>query len=126
MELRLPRAPGFVGLRPALSASILRATEASFDLQPNATADAAWVPVASGLIDLGNGWFAIKEVATPHVAVGWTAGAPANSWVRLRDETRQASEATSWRIWLTQSEAAAIRRADANEAPRLWRAVTSR
>ena len=126
MELRLPRAPGFVGLRPALSASLLRATETDFDLQPNASADAAWVPVASGLIDLGNGWFAIKEVATTHVAVGWTAGAPANSWVRLRDETRQASEATSWRIWLTQSEAAAIRRADANESPRLWRAVTGR
>lgn len=126
MELRLPRAPGFVGLRPALSTSLLRANETDFDLQPNASADAAWVPVSSGLIDLGNGWFAIKEVATSHVAVGWTAGAPANSWVRLRDETRQASEATSWRIWLTQSEPAAIRRADANESPRLWRAVTGR
>lgn len=126
MELRLPREPGTIGLRPALSSTILRATESDFDLQPNATTDAAWVPVACGLIDLGNGWFAIKEVATTHVAVGWTAGAPANSWVRLRDETRQASEATSWRIWLTRSEAAAIRRANANESPRLWRAVTGR
>ena len=123
MELRIPRTPGFMGLRPALSSSLLRASESDFDLQPNASADAAWVPVASGLIDLGNGWYAVKEVASTHVAVGWTAGAPANAWVRLRDETRQPSEGTIWEIRFTQDEAAANRLADANESPRLWRAI---
>ena len=123
MEVRLPRSPGSIELRPALSDALLRTTEAGFDLQPNAASDAAWVPVASGLIGLGNGWYAVKEVASTHVAVGWPAGAPANSWVRLRDETRQPFEATTWEIRFTRDEAAANRLAEANESPRLWRAI---
>jgi hypothetical protein len=117
MEVRLPRRPGFVGLVPALSEELVRHDEADFDLQDEARSDAAWVPVASGLIDLGDGWFAVKEVTTTHVAVGWPAGSPQNAWVRLRNETLQGFEEGTWRIWVTRSEAAARRLAVRNEWP---------
>jgi hypothetical protein len=61
----------------------------------------AWLPLANGLIGLGNGWWVIKHVTQQHIAARI---APADKFIRFQDETTRPG-AMTWRFELFQGEA---------------------
>jgi len=117
IALQFPREPGLMGYRPALSSTLVRYTEADFDLQEEASTDAVWSTAADGLIDLGADRFVVKDTRAVHLAVGWKAGAGQNGVVELRDEVTQPYETERWRFFFAADVAVAERLADRNLRP---------
>ena len=116
IAIHVPRTPGFMGFRPALSESIVRYTEADFSLDEDAFSDAAWTTAADGLVDLGDAFF-VKDVTQVHLAIGWPAGEGRNDVVEIRDETLQRHLSQIWRFWYTTDEATALELASRNLNP---------
>jgi hypothetical protein len=61
----------------------------------------AWLPLANGLIGLGDGWWVIKHVTQQHIAARI---APADKFIRFQDETTRPG-AMTWRFELFKGEA---------------------
>jgi hypothetical protein len=116
ISVTVPRTPGLMGYRPALSERIVRYTEDDFVLSPDATNDAAWTTAADGLIVLGDTSFFVKDVTRNHLAVGFPATVN-NDRLFLRDETVQLHREVHWRFWYTTSEETAIELAERNLNP---------
>jgi hypothetical protein len=59
------------------------------------------LPLANGLIGLGNGWWVVKEVASVHLAARLTAKVPT---VAFEDQTAP-KQGFTWRFWVFKASA---------------------
>lgn len=118
IEATFPRAAGSMGVRTALVDIGDRYTEADFTFHPDAFRDAIWVVTSDGYLELGEGvGYLVKDIRTVHLAYALGIGEGNNTTVRVRDETQQAREPTTWAFWFTRDREAALRLADRNLNP---------
>jgi hypothetical protein len=115
VEMRFPRGGTAIATPPAgLEGEMVRADESAFSFTQT------FLPVASGVIELGPGRFLVKDTRTVHLAAGIGAG---SAELIFRDETLPLDEAATYRFYVIDgSDAYALAKADAvNVHPLLWR-----
>ncbi|MCC7538540.1 MAG: hypothetical protein IT379_20115 [Deltaproteobacteria bacterium] len=114
IAVRFPRRTGSIGYRPALLGDVVQYSDDDFSFDGRAMTEGVWTVVGDGFVDLGNGWFLVKDTLEVGLAVGFT---PGTDYVEIRDETQTDTEATRWAFWLTQDETTALELAERNLAP---------
>ena len=118
VAIEIPREPGLISYRPALSERLVQYQESDFVLQDKAYEEGVWSTVADGLVGLGTGYL-VKDLMTVHLAVGWPPGEGENDVIQIRDEVFQPWDSTVWRFYYTENEANAIDLAQMNLFPNL-------
>lgn len=116
IAVRFPRETGLIRYRPALLGDVVRYTDDDFAFADDAASEGVWTVAGDGFVELGNGWFLVKDTREVGLAVGFT---PGTDYVEIRDETQTDTEPVRWAFWLTQDEATAIDLAERNLAPLL-------
>ena len=104
IEVGFPRTEDVIRYSPALLED--EVTDYAFDLFAW-NAGEFYLPLANGLIGLGDGWWAIKDTRSCHIAARLRPDEP---WIRFIDETPPADEAHHWTFLVIQGDVEAALR----------------
>ena len=113
LAVQVPRAPGAIVYRPAMSDTIATYDEADFDLHAAAATDGIWTVGADGFVGVAGGYL-VKRTTTMHLGIGWRPGEPV---VEFRDEVLQERFADAWEFYFTSDLETAAALGRENLAP---------
>ncbi len=100
LRVDFPRTEDVIAYSPGLIEDEVRSYDlGAFDLQRGEV----YLPLANGLIGLGDGWWAIKHVRHVHVAA---RVAPADATIGFIDETQALGDGAFWVFEVVQGDAA--------------------